>query len=357
MQSLFLIFFQVGFVMLALILASCAGKPTTGAHAIVVYANAETQPVNNSDDAADDPAVWVHPTDASLSVIMGTDKSQKQGGLYAYNLQGEIICSTPGLGLNNVDLRQGVSFANSTLDIVGATRRIDSTLALYSWEKQCFVKLPGEPIKTTDPKGPYGFCMGRGKKGELYAFNIGKSGYVEQFEISINEKKEVSGKLVRTRKFSSQGEGCVADDAQGVLWVGEEDVGLWKYPLDPNDESAGELVAKVGESKLKDDVEGVALYVQGDSGYVVVSSQGDNTFALYKRQSPHSYVGSFSVGDSKAIGAVEETDGIEVISTPLGEKYPMGIFLAQDGFNQPNNQNFKMVDWREISRALNLQTP
>ena len=36
----------------------------------------ETDPVGDSDDTADDPCVWVHPSDPSLSVIIGTDKHE-----------------------------------------------------------------------------------------------------------------------------------------------------------------------------------------------------------------------------------------------------------------------------------------
>lgn len=43
-----------------------------------VSAKVETQSVPIDGDAADDPAIWVHPTDPSLSTVIGTDK---EGGL------------------------------------------------------------------------------------------------------------------------------------------------------------------------------------------------------------------------------------------------------------------------------------
>lgn len=45
----------------------------------------ETEPVLTSDDAANDPAIWLHPTDFTLSTIIGTDK---QNSLYVYDLTG-----------------------------------------------------------------------------------------------------------------------------------------------------------------------------------------------------------------------------------------------------------------------------
>ena len=56
---------------------------------------------------------------------------------------------------------------------------------------------------------------------------------------------------------------------------------------------------------LVPDVEGLTIYYGEDgNGYLVASSQGNNTFAIYDRAGSNSYLGSFAVED------VEETDGI-----------------------------------------------
>jgi len=43
---------------------------------------------------------------------------------------------------------------------------------------------------------------------------------------------------------------------------------------------------------------------------------------------------------------VSDTDGIDVTATPLGPRFPRGLFVAQDGRNDGANQNFKLVPWR-----------
>ena len=53
-----------------------------------VPALVETTPVKTQGDAADDPAIWVHPIDAQKSLILGTNKKR---GLYVYNLEGEEV--------------------------------------------------------------------------------------------------------------------------------------------------------------------------------------------------------------------------------------------------------------------------
>src|ERR1044071_4407489 len=65
-------------------------------------ARAQTRPVPHKGDAADDPAVWIHPQDPASSLILGTDK---QGGLHAYNMDGtphEMVAD--GTKPNNVDV-------------------------------------------------------------------------------------------------------------------------------------------------------------------------------------------------------------------------------------------------------------
>jgi 3-phytase len=89
-------------------------------------------------------------------------------------------------------------------------------------------------------------------------------------------------------------------------------------------------------------------------GWLVVSSQGDNAFALY-RLSDYQPVGRFRVSPGK-YGSVEETDGIEVQSGSFDKDFPGGLFVAQDGHNEPAAQNFKLVSWRDIVRAVKRQS-
>ena len=72
-----------------LILVGCGGTKTYDITDIAhpVTATMETAPVPSEDDAADDPCIWIHPTDPSLSTIIGTHK--KEGaGLLVYALEG-----------------------------------------------------------------------------------------------------------------------------------------------------------------------------------------------------------------------------------------------------------------------------
>ena len=53
-----------------------------------VAAVRQTDPVGRQGDAADDPAIWIHPTQPEKSRVLGTNKKQ---GLLAYDLDGKLL--------------------------------------------------------------------------------------------------------------------------------------------------------------------------------------------------------------------------------------------------------------------------
>lgn len=116
---------------------------------------------------------------------------------------------------------------------------------------------------------------------------------------------------------------------------------------------------------LTDDVEGLTIYYgKNGTGYLLASSQGDNTFVAYTREGNNEYVGNFAVGNNGAIDSVQESDGADVINVPLGTNFPFGLFVTQDGSNEPAkivsdegeeeniSSNFKFVPWENIANAF-----
>ena len=107
-------------------------SPTVAADYSVVAPSVETTSVPSSGDAADDPAIWLHPSDPERSLILGTNK---QMGLEVYNLDGERVQSLDVGNLNNVDLRQGISWGERVIDIAVATNRSTNSLSLFSIDR------------------------------------------------------------------------------------------------------------------------------------------------------------------------------------------------------------------------------
>jgi 3-phytase len=152
----------------------------------------------------------------------------------------------------------------------------------------------------------------------------------------------------------------VADDKLGQLYLGEERVGIWKFSADPDGGKKGTLIDATNGEYLAPEVEGLTIYYAGETaGYLIASSQGEHTFVVYERSGDNTFLGKFQIvaNTDQGIDAVYDTDGIDVIHKPLGEAFPFGVFVAQDGinFDFSENQNFKLVPWEYIVEALNLE--
>ena len=90
-----------------------------------------------------------------------------------------------------------------------------------------------------------------------------------------------------------------------------------------------------GGGHLTADVEGLTIYfASGGTRYLIASSQGSNSFVVYRREGNNAYVGTFAIGASNGIDPVEQTDGIDVTSRPASPLWPKGLFIAQLGGQQ-----------------------
>ncbi|GEM_PF-156713 len=118
-------------------------------------------------------------------------------------------------------------------------------------------------------------------------------------------------------------------------------------------------------SPLVADIEGLSIYY-GDNGtgYLIANSQGDSSYAVFSREGNNEYLGSFVVGDNNGIDQVNESDGLDVTNLPLGEEFPKGLLVLQDGANDPqnavedeeelenNSTNFKFVPWDGVAHSF-----
>jgi 3-phytase len=321
------------------------------AQTVPVNATLETDPALTAGDAVDDPAVWLHPTDPSKNLIIGTDK---QSGLFVYGLDGKTVQRLADGNMGNVDVRYGFPLGGMKVALVVANNRTTNGQSVYAVD-------PATRQLTAVGDGPlatgivvYGSCLYRSAAtGKYYSFVNDKNGVVQQWELAESGVGKVKATMVRSFDVGTQVEGCVADDELGQFYVGEELIGVWKYGAEP---SAGMARVQVDSTSagghLTADVEGLAIYYAKDrTGYLIASSQGNNSFAIYRRDGANAYVGTFTIADG-AIDGVSDCDGVEVLSFPFGPAFPQGIVLAQDGVNTGGNQNFKAVPWQVIANAF-----
>jgi 3-phytase len=296
-------------------------------------------------DISDDSAIWTDPADPGRSVVIGDDKDDLTGGIAVYDMSGKMLQFRPDGQIGNVDLREGFPLAGAAAVLVGANNRTDDTLSFWRLDTATRqltpVQRPG--IQTTDSN--YGFCMYRSSlTGRYYAFVVSEFGIAQQFELTDNAG-QVDAAPVRTFDVGGITEGCVADDGLGVVYFGEEDVAIWKYGAEPGDGSTRTAVDRAGGGHLVADIEGLTMaYGTGGTGYLIASSQGNSTFAVYDRSGSNAFVKSFAVVGGSTVDSVQDTDGVSVTAGNAGPGFEHGLLVVHDGDNTDGTySNLKYV--------------
>lgn len=187
-----------------------------------------------------------------------------------------------------------------------------------------------------------------------------------------------------------QFEGVTVDQRTGTLYAAQEDVGLWRVELEKRsakpvlidtvkdfgvpdvfDADEDECVVAgpdkgFGGKYIEADAEGVDIwYGPGANGYVVLSSQGNDTFVVYDRKGSNKVVGTFSVAGIKGADEINGSDGLAITNRPVG-RFRQGLLVTHDepetwsGMTEAEEDrdptNFSYVSWGEVAKALKLKT-
>ena len=316
---------------------------------------AEPDPVITKGDSADDPAIWFNSKNPKKSLIFGTDKNS---GIYVYDIEGNAL-SYSNLGrINNVDLRE----KDGTLHLV-TSNRSSSTLDywlfptddLYNYFKSKPLNSFSENIRHVQLDAGmdiYGICVGL-IDNELRAVLTEEEGVTIQYwDLNLKtiiDTFDITADESNVPLFGNEAEGCVIDDENEHIIISREGS---RGILKAYDANSLELI-KVIDSRagnIGGDPEGVTIYKTTDTeGFIIASSQGDSKFNLYNRKFPFEYIRSFRVND------VTDTDGIDVTNNSINGAFSKGFLVVQDGYNTPDNQNFKIVDMEQVlkKKAMN----
>jgi myo-inositol-hexaphosphate 3-phosphohydrolase len=302
---------------------------------------AETVPVTHAGDTADDPAIWVHPTEPARSLVIGNDK---KGALETYDLSGSLVQRITGATTfwGNVDVRDNLVVAYHGGGI-RVYRMNPDTRRLTAAMESSVIRTPGE-----------GLCLFK-DAGVVYVFSIARPGAstVRQYELTDTDGDGLyAGTLRRSFDVGSEAEGCVADDNNNALYIAEEDRGLWRYSALPTAGTSRTLIDSVvaDGGRIRPDAEGVTIA----GNRIILSAQytsfpSRSYFLVYNRTT-NAYVGAFRVTDGVTSDDCDGTDGIAAYSGNLGPAFPGGLFVCQDGqnANPTTRQNFKYVPFEPI---------
>jgi myo-inositol-hexaphosphate 3-phosphohydrolase/sugar lactone lactonase YvrE len=341
---------------------------------------------------SDDPAVWIDPLNAGQSLVIVT---LKDGGLATLNLDGTLVESlapeTLGeIRYNNVDVLYNFALGSETVDIAIASDRENDTLTVFKIDpaSRQLVNITAEALSAeafsifgVDDGEATAYGLGAYRSpvsGKSFVFVTQASGnQIAQLELQDNGAGLISAQVVRTIELpiaegkeaeDYQSEAIVVDQEKGIVYLAVEgEIGIVKFGAEPNSGNQITVVRPVDSPELVPDLEGLGIYYgPNGAGYLIASSQGDSSYAVYSREGTNEYLGSFVIGDNNALGIdqANETDGLDVINVPLGPLFPFGALLVQDGANDPQNvvenddelennaTNFKFVRWEDLAGAF-----
>jgi 3-phytase len=329
------------YFMLLFFLFSCEGKSKL----IPIKPDIITESTLND---TDDPAIWVHPTDPSKSIVFGTDK-ETNGAIYAFDLEGNILANKTIRNIkrpNNVDV--GYSFRmNDTLttDIMVFTEREKQQIRLFSVPEMIPLDNGGfkvfEDAENIESKLPMGIALYKSPKDGLFYAIVSrkygpKKGYLHQYTLTLDGGR-IQTKLVRKfGNFSGKKEiEAIAVDAEmGFIYYSDEGHGIRKYYAEPS--KGNEEISCFGRDYFKADIEGIAIAkMANQEGYLLVSDQQKGQFNLFDRKT-NAFVKAVNL-------STIETDGCEVVSIPLNDTFNSGLFVAMN-----NNKNFYFYDLDKI---------
>ncbi|OLN96218.1 3-phytase [Colletotrichum chlorophyti] len=340
-----------------------------GLHCSFLLVEPSYETTQNGGDG-DDPAIWISSEATEKSRIITTTKSTEGAGLGVFDLTGKLLQTIYAAEPNNVDMIYGFQAGDRKVDLAFAGCRGDNTLCLFEMTSNGELKnVPGGIQPVVADYTIYGSCAYKSpKSGKQYLFVNEKSARYLQYELTSTSNGTLQTTLVRdfTGGSGGQVEGCVTDEQNGWIFLGEEPSALWRYDAEPGSKNEGVRVAYVGDGHTYADVEGVTLVygVKPDQGYVIVSNQGVSAYNVYKRAAPHEFVTTFTITKSKdgQVDAVSNTDGITAVGTRLGKDFPHGLFVTHDDANElpeggtSKEASFKLVSLEKILGADALKS-
>jgi len=303
----------------------------------------------------DDPAIWINPTDATKSIIVGTDKDT-DGGLYAFDLNGKIIKkSIPLQRPNNVDIAYGLVINGEKVDVAVTTERETNSIRIFSLPDLEPIDNGGIPVfEGEEMRGPMGIALYT-RPGDKKIFAVvgrknGPSGsYLWQYELTDAGNGKAGATVVR--KFGNYSgkkeiEAIAVDNELGTILYCDEQFGIRKYVADPAAKNDNEL-ALFGQKDFKADNEGIAIYKKSATeGYILVSNQQANTFMVYPREGANGNPNEYPLLAEIPTSTIE-CDGADVTSVNLGGAYKNGLFVAMS-----NGMTFHYYSWDSIQQLI-----
>jgi 3-phytase len=337
-----------------------------------VTATAET-PSAFDDEAggdadADDPALWVSPTDGDDSVVVG---ALKNGGLGVYALDGGLLQSVPaapapagaeeGSRFNNVDVVTGVSVGGVVRDLAVVSDRGRDRIRVYAIDPRgaaagaavlTDVTAPdtapvfsASEAEVDEQRTAYGLAAGRTTDGggvvlttrrnttEYATLRLvpgpgGSIGYRQESRAALPAEFRLPGGATWTPceepGEGPQSEGSVYDPRSGSWYVAQEDVGIWNLRQRGNGTWSQDLVDRVRDygvpAVYDEDTESCVVsgpdpgqggrYLTADAEGLTIATRADGKGYLFASSQGDSTFAVYDLGGAhRYVGGFRVADG------------------------------------------------
>jgi 3-phytase len=267
---------------------------------------------------ADDPAFAYNSAQPQRSLILGTDKQEGRGALYAFDLSGKVVAKSAPLDRpNNVDVFDASQSLIGKSPLAVVTERIQNRLKIFqlNWSGDVFVDVTGTTevfaSESGEDKAPMGVAVWSHAR-RSFVFVTPKAGgtsrHLEQLELKWNS---LTNKIdaVSVRRFGAfsgkkETESIVVDPETGRVFYSDEGNGVWVYDARP--EAVDRPLMLIRNPLHTGDHEGLAIM-----GDLLVSTDQRKDKSYYWFYDKRSGIprGGFSA-------EIDETDGIDIIDRP-----------------------------------------
>lgn len=307
---------------------------------------------------SEDVAFWIDRRDPSKSLILATDKDEKDGALFVYDANGRFVPDKSVRGVlrpNNVDVEYGFSFQGQPIDIAVTTERGANRLRVHRLPELTSIDGGGiEVFAGVKERLPMGIALyKRPRDGAMFAIvsrSVGPSGsYIWQYRLEETLGSVTAVKIREFGVFSGKKtmESLAVDDRLGYLYASDEQAGVRKYHADPDVPNANRELALFATTGFAEDHEGISIYETGArTGYIIVSDQGARRFHLFPREGDagnphqHSDLGMVTV-------EAFDSDGSDVTNVALGPRFPHGALVAMSG-----DRTYHFYEWGAFIAGL-----
>ncbi len=131
----------------------------------------------------------------------------------------------------------------------------------------------GAAIRVFDGQPPIGLCAYHSRTtGKAYFFVTLRSGPVEQYELTTTPEGTVTAHRVRAFALKGEVKSCIADDEVGVVYVAEDDVGIWRFSGRTGRRVRGKCVNPRRRERAVPNAKGPAIIRRGADAAICSSS-------------------------------------------------------------------------------------